>query len=297
MRYARTFILLTMTALLAVTAAGQGAGRAAAASPVEVEKDVAAFFESIERGDAAAVRRFLAQGVSVNAVAPLSGGEVALMRAVRLGQAEVVEALIDGGADVKVKEDGDESSVLSIAVAGGYPRVVRVLLERKADVNYGDRAGHSNLMTAALAAGEFALPEEARLLLNPDAESVEGISPGSVSRRDRLEIVGQLIGAGAELNATAADCGLSALMGAAMLGDVEVVRMLLDAGADPNVGNELFSPLGFAEMTREELIRQSAGEDGEDEDGRRRAAAFFDATEKGHAEIARMLRAAGAKKK
>jgi ankyrin repeat protein len=296
MWYARAFILLLMPALLAVTAAGQG--RAAAASPEEAEREVAAFFESIERGDAAAVRRFLARGLSASAVAPLSGGEVALMRAVRLGRAEVVEALLDGGADVNVKEDGDESSALSVAAACGYPRVVRVLLARGADVNYGDKAGHSNLMTAALAAGEYALPAEARLFLNPDAESLEGISPGSVPRGDRLEIVRLLVEAGAELNTTAADCGLNALMGASMLGDAEVARMLLDAGADPNLGTQQFNPLGFATMTREEFMQQSAGEGGEaDEDGRRRAAAFFDATEKGRAEVARMLRAAGAKQK
>ena len=282
---------LALLLALAATAAGQ------AAATKFTEQEVAAFFESVERNDAAAVRRLLARGMSPRVVAPLSGGEVALMRAVRLGSAEVVEALLDAGAEVNVKEDGDGSSALSVAVAGGYTRVVRVLLARGADVNYGDKAGHSNLMLATTAAAESTLSLEARLFLNQDAESVEDISEGSVPRKDRVEIVRLLLEARADVNLTADDCGLSALMAAAINGDAEVARLLLDAGADPNVGSEQFNPLSLAEVKREELLAGEDGDRGPDAEQQRRALVFFEETAPGRAEVARMLRAAGAKQK
>jgi ankyrin repeat protein len=281
-----------LSLMLLLTAAAAAAGQSAETTPKFGEKEVAAFFESVERNDAAAVRRALAGGMSPGVVAPLSGGEAALMRAVRLGHAEVAEALLDAGADINVKEDGDESSALSVAVAVGAPRVVRLLLARGADVNYGDKLGHSNLMTAATAAGESSLTLDARLFLNMDAESVEGLSHGSVSRGGRVEIVRLLLQAGADVNLRADDCGLSALLSAALLGDAEVARLLLDAGADPNLGSEQFTPLSVAEMKFEELMQKAEGDAAPDAESQRRALVFFEATAPGRAEIARLLRAA-----
>jgi ankyrin repeat protein len=301
MRYTRTLILLTMLALLGATAVGQSARGADApqASPKAAGQDVAAFFESLERGDAAAVRRFLAQGMSPHAIAPLSGGEVALLRAVGLGHAEVVEALIEAGADVNLKDEHDGgSSPLKQAVVGGHLSVVRVLLKHHADVNYGDEDGHTNLLSAALAAAASVLPPEALLFINPDAESTEDVSPGSVPRQDRLEIVRLLLAAGADVNLRAEDCGLNALTGAAALGDAEVVRLLLAAGADPNVWAGPFNPLKLAAMTREQFLQQVADEEGDaepDERTRQIAADFFDATRRGRAEVVLLLRQAGAR--
>lgn len=294
MRYGRTVTLLTMLALLAATAAGQKT----ATSPKVEGKDVAAFFESVEKGDAAAVRRFLAGGVSANVRAPQPDDEPALLRAVGYGHAEVVEALLEAGADVSLMSEGDGSSALNQAVTFGSPRIVRLLLAHKAAVNHGDDSGHSNLMTAAMMAATFALPAEARLFLEPEGKSSEVERLGKVPRKDRLEIVRLLIEAKADANLTADDCGLSALMSASMLGDAEVARLLLEAGADPNVGTKKFNPLRFAVMTLDEFLRQSRGEDRDaepDEQTRQAAATFIEATAKGRAEIARLLRAAGAR--
>jgi ankyrin repeat protein len=293
-------ILLATLALLAATVAGQSTGRAGAptASPKVDEKELAAFFESVAAGDAAAVRRFLAGGMSANARAPQPDDEPALLRAVGSGHAEVVEALLQAGADVSLMSEGDGSSALNQAVTLGSPRIVRLLLAHKADVNYGDDTGHSNLMTAAMMASIFTLPAEARLFLEPEGKSPEVERLGKVPRQDRLEIVRLLIEAKADVNLTADDCGLSALMSAAMLGDAEVARLLLEAGADPNVGTKQFHPLRFAVMTLEEFLRQARGEDRDaepDEQTRQAAATFIEATAKGRAEIARLLRAAGAR--
>lgn len=253
-RLKQAFILLPLVALLTVTAAARQNP-----TPEVSAKDEAAFFESVQKGDAADVRRRLASGASANA---------------RAGD--------------------DESSALSVAVASGRPGVVRLLLEHKADVNYGDANGHSNLMVAATAASLAALPPEvfefASAGMDPLGESLSR----DVSRAERLEVLRLLIGAGADANLAAGDCGLTALIGAAMYGDPEVTRVLLEAGADPNVGAREFNPLRFATLTLAELLRQGGGAE-PGEDARRSATIFYEATATGRAEVARLLRRAGAK--
>lgn len=291
LRLKQAWLLLPLSALLAVTAAGQGAGRAGKKVPAA---DAAAFFESVEKGDAAAVRRLLASGVSANAAAPERRGEPALLRAVRAGHAEVVEVLLKAGADPSVTTGDDRSSPLSVAVACGRPRVVGLLLEHKADVNYGDADGHSNLMVAVMGAALSALPPEAVEFVSAGMEELGQSVRKEVPRAERLEVLRLLVGAGADLNLRAADCGLTALVSASMYGDAEVARLLLEAGADPNAGAGRFNPLSLATLTLEELLEQ-AGRDAPDERERRSATAFYEATARGRAETARLLRRAGAR--
>lgn len=76
-----------------------------------------------------------------------------------------------------------------------------------------------------------------------------------------------------------------------------MVRTLLGRGADPNVGDKEWNALRFALLTREDLLEGAPGGEEAAETERRKALAFFEATRKGRAEAARLLREAGARKR
>ena len=79
----------------------------------------AALFNAVLRKDASAVRQVLAQGANANAKD--DRGVPPLIYAGNLGQAEVVEALIDGGADVNVNPEHDTTPLIA-AVTSAFLR-------------------------------------------------------------------------------------------------------------------------------------------------------------------------------
>ena len=93
--------------------------------------------------------------------------------------------------------------LLGRAVVSGHLDTVIALLDARASIEAPGHDGHRPLMLAALAGQQGAL----YILLNR----------------------------GAEVNATVAESGNTALMLAANRGRLEVVRMLLQAGADPGL--------------------------------------------------------------
>ncbi len=89
-------------------------------------------FAAIQQGDAAAVRRVLADGASPNTIAGLSGYTV-LMQAAESGSAEIVQALVAAQAHVNVRRRG--RTVLDMAIVKGHWDVVKVLQTANADVH------------------------------------------------------------------------------------------------------------------------------------------------------------------
>ena len=63
-----------------------------------------------------------------------SGGMTGLLYAARAGHIEVVDVLLDGGADID-QVSGDGASALVIALLNGHFDLAMVLIERGADVN------------------------------------------------------------------------------------------------------------------------------------------------------------------
>jgi hypothetical protein len=81
------------------------------------------------------------------------------------------------------------------------------------------------------------LPELA-LALRPEESDEEDQTPESILKfvgDGHQEVVQALLDAGAEVNAQASDCHLTALMVAAMGGEVEIAKTLLAHGADVNL--------------------------------------------------------------
>ncbi|MGQ0650262.1 MAG: ankyrin repeat domain-containing protein [Gemmatimonadaceae bacterium] len=73
------------------------------------------------------------------------GGHSALLLAVREGQGETVRALLDGGADINQVSGGDHTSPLLMAAINGHYDVAMLLVERGADPNVMSDAGAAPL--------------------------------------------------------------------------------------------------------------------------------------------------------
>jgi hypothetical protein len=167
------------------------------------------FFKALRFDDAKTVQALLQRGFDPNTVNPQ--GVAGLMLAVREPSLKVAE-LLAGWPKVKteIRNDKDES-VLMLAALKGYLPLVKKLVEHDADVN---KTGWTPLHYAAsgghVAVIEFLLENSAYI----DAESPNGTTP---------------------------------LMMAAMYGSPEAVKVLIQAGADLTVKNQMgLSALDFA---------------------------------------------------
>jgi uncharacterized protein len=167
---------------------------------------------------------------------PPQGGFTALMFAARQGSLEAAQALAEARADLNV-QDPDGTPALTVAIVNGHHDVARLLLERGANPNIADAAG----MTPLYAAVELHTTE-----MYPERKALRP-SFGPFSTIDLMKLLlakkaepdmplkavtlrwGRRRGPG---DAALAE-GATPLMRAARFADVEVMRVLLDGGANP----------------------------------------------------------------
>jgi ankyrin repeat protein len=202
-------------------------------------------------GSVPGVKLLIAHGADLNAVEARKG-QNALMWAAAEGHCEVVDALIQAGADVKAVSKGgftplvfaankgdvqsvklllkaglspnyvlpNGTGVLHVAVSGGKTEMVQALLDDHADVNLADKKGLTPLHMAAQA-GNL---EMVKLLLakgaNPNLLTAAIPPPtGAAARNPFRGQVGQQ----------------TALLMAAKANHEDVMRVLVDGGADPKI--------------------------------------------------------------
>jgi len=151
---------------------------------------------------------------------PEAGSSVAeslLFQAVEAGDLELVQALIDAGADVNAALPGDGSPLIQAAVDGALA-LTQLLIERGADVNLGVPGDGSPLIAAA--------------------------------RNGHVEVLGLLLQTGATIDLVI-EGDENPLIQASGNGHLEAVKLLVVAGADVNArvianGSELRTPLNQA---------------------------------------------------
>jgi ankyrin repeat protein len=237
-------------------------------------------------GNAEVIEMLLAAGANPNTTLP--HGETVLMMAARTGSIAAIEVLIEHGAEVDARENLRGTTALMWAAAYGNPVAVQTLLENGADyalrsstiprgrrpylapsaksridafaegvgqagrsipvdLDENDDTGFSDadLVEAPESADEEEFPEFERAV-RPDSGDPTPSAQGP--RRDGEETTGT----GEVVRQSAAEWGgLTPLVFAAREGDLESVRVLLDAGADVNQATEYgWTPLLTATQNR-----------------------------------------------
>jgi ankyrin repeat protein len=175
----------------------------------------------------------------------LDGGKLTpLVYAVRANDLDSVKALLAAGADIN-QTTGYGWSPLLVATQNRYYKLAGFLLENGADVNLTNKGGWTPLYLAT------------------DNRNIEnGDYPVRQPDMDHLEFIKILIDKGADVNARMIDSsqtrtvftnqwlsedGATAFLRASQSGDVELMKLLLAHGADPNINTVLnVSPLHVA---------------------------------------------------
>lgn len=168
---------------------------------------------------------------------PTPGGMTALLYAARDGRLEMARALVEAGADVN-RSEANKVGPLLIAIANDHLPVGDFLLSKGADVNAADFWGRTPLWTAL------------------DVRDLDYDRSGEQhsDRAAGLEMIQTLLHRGANVNARIAEVppirrwvlpisdiswvdftGETPFVRAALAGDIEVMRLLLEHGADPNI--------------------------------------------------------------
>ena len=196
---------------------GAGTGEASGSIPENEELD-ARLISAAGSGDVETVERLLDEGASVRARD--AEGRTALVAAAYGNHLATAEALVRAGADVNAKDDTEQSAYLiSASEVGDDPRLLELTLENGADVGSLDSYDGTGLIRAA--------------------------------DRGHVRIVEKLLETRTDVDHVN-NLGWTALLEAIILGKgdarhTEVVRLLVEGGADPNLPDrEGVTPLGHA---------------------------------------------------
>lgn len=199
-----------------------------------------------------------------------NGGTTPLLFAVRKGDKRSVQAMLMAGADVNGKRP-DLATPLLVAIINGHEDLVDLLLDKGADPNA--EGGSTELTVRGMRARpqqiELKTPSYREQLRDVGTEGGNGrnntfgkplqaavhvanwhISDEFISSNiDRLRVIKSLIAHGADVNGRNTDMeprwsgaryrrrlvGATAFLSAAKVADLEVMRLLLQNGADPTI--------------------------------------------------------------
>lgn len=174
-----------------------------------------------------------------------------LLAAARRGDVAAVRAALAAGAPVDAR-DSRRRTALLLATIGDHPAVAQALIAAGADVNAQDDQQDSPFLYAG-AEGRYAILAQT-LAAGADLKSVNrygGTALIPAAHHGHVETVRLLVATDIDLNHVNR-LGWTALLEAVILGDGsatyrEIVRILLDAGADPNIADrDGVAPLGHA---------------------------------------------------
>src|SRR5262245_3052837 len=197
-------------------------------------------------------------GADVNARTE-TGDSALIVAARRAGAVRVVEYLLDKGASIKDSTKGG-STALHRAAEAGDTELLKLLVDRGAEVNAERKGGQAPLASAVVFNHEAAV----RYLLSSGAKPIGEVGLSRAVFQGNLEIVKALLEAGAEVkNESQVFPGygepepILVLACFSYNADPQIVKMLLDRGADPAAKSqqgrtplELARERGYVEVAR-----------------------------------------------
>jgi ankyrin repeat protein len=214
-------------------------------------------------GDAPLIAALLKAGADIAVTHP--DGETPLMAASRTGHVDAVRLLLDAGANVNAADSYQQETALMWAATEGHVDVVKALLEKGADPNRKghvtaiDERKHADHATGGFTALMFAVRNGheavARALIkggaDPKLANGDGVTATTVAIvNDRFDLASALLDLGADPNDGSlyfavdmhdATTDMRAHDGSRLRADhankltsLELVKQLLDRGADPN---------------------------------------------------------------
>jgi len=217
------------------------------------DADADSLFAAVATGDLARVKRLAIDcGVDPN-VREDDKGATPLHVAAEYGYSEIVEVLLEHGADPNIRDKYGETP-LHVAAAFGNSKVVEVLLEHGADPNARDDYGATPLHYAAAFDYPKIVKSLPKDLSDYDATPLQGAVEFNYP-----EVAKLLLEHGANPNIQENKYGYTPLHYAASRCHVDVARVLLDHGADPTIrDNEGRTPLDIGSECEEirEMLRR-----------------------------------------
>ena len=298
MKHFAFFVIVLMSFSLAACGGGSGGGFV-----VVEEFSDCPLCKAAKDGDLERVRFLLDSGENPNAVSQSVNanpqatdsivGDSALRFAVFAERADIVKALLEGGADVN-KANKDGATPLSASTNHSSAEIALILLGAGANPDAADIEGWTALMFTAEQSVAKALLNAGA---NPNMVNKEGLTALMFAAgKGNLEVAKVLLDTGANLNVMDIE-GWTALMFVAEQGNPEIAKVLLNAGANPNMAeNKGWTALMLAlanehSKVAKVLLNASANPNMANQDG---MTALMLAAEKGNSEIAKALLNAGA---
>ena len=209
--------------------------------------------EAVFTGDLAAVKQALTDGADPSAMDPQSGSTM-LATAALMGHTEIVELLLEHGADVNTKSR-DGGTALHAAAFLGRIETVKFLLEKGADANLRSNIG-GTAMDGAKLDWEFTKAIIGMLQIEVNeaevkagrtkviellSEQPKNASPShnlwKAAATGDLSAIKDALGDSADLNALDSQSGITPLGWAALNGQAEAAKLLIEKGADVNARN------------------------------------------------------------
>ncbi len=188
-----------------------------------------------EHGDVAAVEALLSAGADTEYRD--HNGDRALLWASRSGNSGVVRRLLEAGSPPDSADDPYGRTPLMEAASAGSAEAVRLLLAAGADPHRFDQSAETALHYAAGSPGATRLLLEAGANPNAITEYLFWTPLHDAAAYGDAEVVRLLLQADGAREARNSD-GNTALMLATLAQRTDSVAAMLEAGADPNLGND-----------------------------------------------------------
>lgn len=259
-------------------------------------KVVDSLFIAVKERKYELMKSLLSQGIDPNYEDEY--GQVALIFSIISADDEGVKILLAAGANPNSK-DTHNSPVLSLAVDEGYIEMVKAFLSAGAEINNKDNDGSTALMEAA---GKNHLDIVNTLLAagaDPDMKNNDGTNALWAASFNGLdEIAEVLIPITKNLNSMHNQSKTTPLTNMAQWGKTEIVKLLLEKGADPNAQDEQgWTALLLAAKENYPAIAKLLLDKGTNLNAKNRfgETALNLAKKNNHKEIIQLLKKAGAK--